>query len=171
MSTALILAALPSPSSNAIDVGPLSIRAYGEAIGIGVGARRAQELFGRPSDLRWALRIDPQHRPDGFADVATYHPSFLYGASDRSRHGDRRVRVNIWVSSAPLIASLACSSSGLGPATLVSRPDPGGARAQAIGAVVFFTGLGLAVRHRDLLVFVTGLATITAAWFALRTVH
>jgi hypothetical protein len=46
MSTALILAALPSPSSNAIDVGPLSIRAYGEAIGIGVGARRAQELFG-----------------------------------------------------------------------------------------------------------------------------
>jgi hypothetical protein len=73
MSTALILAALPSPSSNAIDVGPLSIRAYGEAIGIGVGARRARELFGRPSDLRWALRIDPQHRPDGFADVATYH--------------------------------------------------------------------------------------------------
>ncbi len=54
---------------------------------------------------------------------------------------------------------------------LLPRTD-GGALAQAIGAVVFFTGLGLAVRrHRDLLVFVTGLATITAAWFALRTVH
>ncbi len=39
-------------------------------------------------------------------------------------------------------------------------------------AVVFFTGLGFAVRrNRDLVVFVSGLATITAAWFALRTVH
>ena len=37
-----------------------------------------QELFGRPSDLPWALRIDPQHRPEGLADVATYHPTFLY---------------------------------------------------------------------------------------------
>ena len=185
MAPALILAALPSPSSNAIDIGPLSIRAYGLAIGVGVvlavhiaqrrweardgdaadiaslamwavpaglvGARLYhvvtdwhrfegrwwhafavwegglgipgglligvvtgavvarrrglpvaalldivapaipvaqavgrlgnwfnQELFGRPSDLPWALRIDPAHRPDGFADVATYHPTFLY---------------------------------------------------------------------------------------------
>lgn len=39
-----------------------------------------QELFGRPSDLPWALRIDPAHRPDGFAEVATYHPTFLYEA-------------------------------------------------------------------------------------------
>jgi prolipoprotein diacylglyceryl transferase len=185
MATALILAALPSPSSNAIDLGPLSLRAYGLAIALGVllavhiaqrrwearggdpadiaalavwavpaglvGARLYhvvtdwhrfegrwwhalavwegglgipggllvgvvtgvvvawrrglpvaglldavapailvaqavgrlgnwfnQELFGRPSDLPWALRIDPQHRPDGFADIATYHPTFLY---------------------------------------------------------------------------------------------
>jgi hypothetical protein len=33
MATALIVAALPSPSSNAIDIGPLSFRAYGVAIG------------------------------------------------------------------------------------------------------------------------------------------
>ncbi|MDZ7675329.1 MAG: prolipoprotein diacylglyceryl transferase [Acidimicrobiales bacterium] len=185
MAVALILAALPSPSTNAIDIGPLSIRAYGLAIAIGVAlaihiaqrrwearggdaadiaslaiwavpaglvgarlyhvvtdwhrfegrwwhafavwegglgipggllvgvatgvvvARRRglpvaglldvvapaipvaqavgrlgnwfnQELFGRPSDLPWALRIDPQHRPDGLADVVTYHPTFLY---------------------------------------------------------------------------------------------
>jgi prolipoprotein diacylglyceryl transferase len=39
-----------------------------------------QELFGRPTDLPWALRIDPDHRPAGYADVATYHPAFLYEA-------------------------------------------------------------------------------------------
>ena len=39
-----------------------------------------QELFGRPTDLPWALRIDPAHRPDGFAGQATYHPTFLYEA-------------------------------------------------------------------------------------------
>jgi len=37
-----------------------------------------QELFGRPTDLPWALEIDAAHRPDGYATVATYHPAFLY---------------------------------------------------------------------------------------------
>jgi phosphatidylglycerol:prolipoprotein diacylglycerol transferase len=37
-----------------------------------------QELFGRPSDLPWALEISPQNRPPGFTDVATFHPTFLY---------------------------------------------------------------------------------------------
>ncbi len=37
-----------------------------------------QELFGRPTDLPWAVKIDPDHRPEGFADVAYYHPTFLY---------------------------------------------------------------------------------------------
>jgi prolipoprotein diacylglyceryl transferase len=39
-----------------------------------------QELYGRASDLPWAVRIDPEHRPDGLEDVATYHPTFLYEA-------------------------------------------------------------------------------------------
>lgn len=39
-----------------------------------------QELFGRPTDLPWAVRIDPEHRPDGLEQVATYHPTFLYEA-------------------------------------------------------------------------------------------
>jgi prolipoprotein diacylglyceryl transferase len=39
-----------------------------------------QELYGRPTDLPWALRIDPSHRPDDRLDVATYHPTFLYEA-------------------------------------------------------------------------------------------
>jgi prolipoprotein diacylglyceryl transferase len=37
-----------------------------------------QELYGRPTDLPWALRIDPAHRPANTPDVATYHPTFLY---------------------------------------------------------------------------------------------
>jgi prolipoprotein diacylglyceryl transferase len=39
-----------------------------------------QELYGRPTDLPWALRIDPSHRPDDRLDVANYHPTFLYEA-------------------------------------------------------------------------------------------
>jgi prolipoprotein diacylglyceryl transferase len=37
-----------------------------------------QELYGRPTDLPWALRVDAEHRPAGMAEVATYHPTFLY---------------------------------------------------------------------------------------------
>ncbi len=37
-----------------------------------------QELFGRPSTLPWALEIDPQYRPDGYEQYATFHPTFLY---------------------------------------------------------------------------------------------
>ena len=37
-----------------------------------------QELFGRPSDLPWALEISPGNRPPDFGDTATFHPTFLY---------------------------------------------------------------------------------------------
>jgi len=37
-----------------------------------------QELYGRPTDLPWALEIAPENRPDRFADAATFHPTFLY---------------------------------------------------------------------------------------------
>ena len=39
-----------------------------------------QELYGRPTDLPWALEIDPEHRPAATPDEATYHPTFLYEA-------------------------------------------------------------------------------------------
>ncbi len=39
-----------------------------------------QELFGRPTTLPWALRIDPEHRPDAYTQFATFHPTFLYEA-------------------------------------------------------------------------------------------
>jgi prolipoprotein diacylglyceryl transferase len=39
-----------------------------------------QELFGRPTDLPWALEIDPANRPVGFQEYLTFHPTFLYEA-------------------------------------------------------------------------------------------
>ena len=37
-----------------------------------------QELFGKPTDLPWALEIDDEHLPNGFASGTTFHPAFLY---------------------------------------------------------------------------------------------
>ena len=37
-----------------------------------------QELFGRPTRLPWGLEIDLAHRPPGFTQYATFHPTFLY---------------------------------------------------------------------------------------------
>ena len=37
-----------------------------------------QELFGRPSDLPWAIYIAPQNRPAQFADAISFHPTFFY---------------------------------------------------------------------------------------------
>jgi phosphatidylglycerol---prolipoprotein diacylglyceryl transferase len=48
------------------------------AQGIGrIGNWWNQELFGKPTTLPWALKIDPAHRPFGYT-AATYHPTFLY---------------------------------------------------------------------------------------------
>lgn len=37
-----------------------------------------QEVFGRPTNLPWGLRIDVANRPFGYAKFATFHPTFLY---------------------------------------------------------------------------------------------
>jgi phosphatidylglycerol:prolipoprotein diacylglycerol transferase len=37
-----------------------------------------QEVYGGPTDLPWAIRIDPQHRLPEFMAYETYHPLFLY---------------------------------------------------------------------------------------------
>ncbi len=39
-----------------------------------------QELFGSPSDLPWALEIDPSRRPAAHLDSETFHPTFAYEA-------------------------------------------------------------------------------------------
>ena len=37
-----------------------------------------QELYGAPTNLPWAIFIDPNHRLPEYADVAYYHPLFAY---------------------------------------------------------------------------------------------
>lgn len=37
-----------------------------------------QELFGTPTELPWGLEIDPEFRPDQYAQFETFHPTFLY---------------------------------------------------------------------------------------------
>ena len=65
---------IPLPAlADAIAPGIVLAQAVGR-----VGNYMNQELFGRPTDLPWALVIDPAHRPDGYAGQATYHPTFLY---------------------------------------------------------------------------------------------
>jgi phosphatidylglycerol:prolipoprotein diacylglycerol transferase len=51
--------------------------ALGQAIGRW-GNFFNQELYGRPTDLPWAITIDPPYRLAEYADVAKYHPLFLY---------------------------------------------------------------------------------------------
>ena len=43
-----------------------------------VGNYFNQEIFGGPSTLPWALRIDPAHRPVGYETYSTFAPTFLY---------------------------------------------------------------------------------------------
>jgi prolipoprotein diacylglyceryl transferase len=37
-----------------------------------------QELFGTPTNLPWALEIDPGNRPAAYQTAETFHPTFLY---------------------------------------------------------------------------------------------
>ena len=60
---------------------------FGDAIAPGIALAQAvgrwgnwfnQELFGGPTDLPWGLQISVEHRPSGYLDVETFHPTFLY---------------------------------------------------------------------------------------------
>jgi prolipoprotein diacylglyceryl transferase len=49
------------------------------AQGIGrIGNWWNQELFGKPTDLPWGLKIDLEHRPTQYLADPTFHPTFLY---------------------------------------------------------------------------------------------
>lgn len=59
----------------------------GDAVAPGIALAQAigrlgnwfnQELFGAPTDLPWALEIDPPNRPADYLEVETFHPTFLY---------------------------------------------------------------------------------------------
>ena len=61
--------------------------AFADAVAPGIALAQAigrwgnwfnQELFGRPTTLPWGLEISPDKRPADYADVVTFHPTFLY---------------------------------------------------------------------------------------------
>ena len=54
---------------------------------------------------------------------------------------------------------------------LLPRTDAGAGVQAIVALVLFVVALAAVRRNPDLRVFVLGLGTITAAWFALRTVH
>jgi prolipoprotein diacylglyceryl transferase len=65
----------------------IPLPAFADALAPGIALAQAvgrlgnyfnQELFGKPSDLPWAVSIDVAHRPNGYLDQATFHPTFLY---------------------------------------------------------------------------------------------
>ena len=65
----------------------IPLPAFADALAPGIALAQAvgrlgnyfnQELFGKPTDLPWAVTIDVAHRPEGYLDQATYHPTFLY---------------------------------------------------------------------------------------------
>ena len=59
----------------------MDILAPGLALGQAVGRWGNfinQELYGAPSNLPWAITIDPAYRLPAYQNVATYHPLFLY---------------------------------------------------------------------------------------------
>ncbi|MFA9444832.1 prolipoprotein diacylglyceryl transferase [Egicoccus sp. AB-alg6-2] len=37
-----------------------------------------QELYGRPTDVPWALEVEAAHRRPGYESFSTFHPTFLY---------------------------------------------------------------------------------------------
>jgi len=53
--------------------------AFGLAVAA-VGNWIAQQGYGRPSSLPWAVAISPAHRPSGYENFATFQPMFLYQA-------------------------------------------------------------------------------------------
>ena len=53
--------------------------AFGYAVAE-LGTWAAQEGYGRPSSLWWAVEISPAHRLSGYENFATFQPVFLYEA-------------------------------------------------------------------------------------------
>ena len=51
--------------------------AFGQAVAA-LGNWFAQQDYGHPSSLPWAVAISPAHRPPGYENFATFQPMFLY---------------------------------------------------------------------------------------------
>jgi prolipoprotein diacylglyceryltransferase len=80
----LVIGQRPRGQRGRIRLGPVAKAAapaiaFGQAVAT-VGDWFAQQGFGHPSALWWAVAISPAHRPSGYENFATFQPIFLYEA-------------------------------------------------------------------------------------------
>jgi prolipoprotein diacylglyceryl transferase len=66
------------PTGYALDIAAPSLP-LAQAIGR-LGNWFNQELFGKPSSVPWAVKIDERYRPLEYVSSSTFHPAFLYEA-------------------------------------------------------------------------------------------
>jgi len=72
------------PRGRRLRLGPVAAAtapaiAFGQALAA-AGDWFAQQGYGHPSSLWWAVAISPAHRPSGYENFATFQPIFLYQA-------------------------------------------------------------------------------------------
>ena len=115
-----------------------------------------QELFGRPTTLPWALRIDPQNRPPGYARFATFHPTFLYeslwdlGVAALVVWASARWRLQPGKAFALYVAAYTVGRSWIEALRIDDAHHLFGLRLNDyVSAVVFLAALVYLLRHRD----------------------
>jgi prolipoprotein diacylglyceryl transferase len=105
-----------------------------------------QELFGRPTTVPWALEIDPEHRVPGYAQFATFHPTFLYeslwclAVAGLVVWADRRFRMGHGRAFALYVAAYCVGRLWIERLRIDEANTVGGFRLNEITSVVVFLG-------------------------------
>jgi prolipoprotein diacylglyceryl transferase len=105
-----------------------------------------QELFGRPTTVPWALEIDPDHRPRGYGQFATFHPTFLYESlwcllvAGLVVWADRRFRMGHGRAFALYVAAYCVGRLWIEGLRIDTANTVGGFRLNEITSVVVFIG-------------------------------
>ena len=117
----------------------IKLAPYADACAPGIAVAQAigrwgnwfnQELFGKPTDLPWAVKIDPG-KPNTVPGATTYHPTFLYeslwclalaGVLIDSSNTVFGVRLNVWTSILVFIGGLIYFLLHRGPRETVVEP-------------------------------------------------
>ncbi len=117
-----------------------------------------QELYGRPTDLPWAVEIDRAHRPADLLDQATYHPTFLYellwnvGVAALVIWADRRFRLGHGRAFALYVAAYTVGRGWIEALRIDPANEVLGLRLNDVTSVVVFLGavayLVLSARRR-----------------------
>jgi phosphatidylglycerol---prolipoprotein diacylglyceryl transferase len=125
--------------------------AFADALAVGLPLAQAvgrmgnwfnQELFGRPTTLPWGLEIDLAHRPEGYEQYATFHPTFLYealwlvGVAALVAWADRRWQLGHGRAFAIYVAAYCVGRFGIEGLRIDPATHVGGLRINVITSVV-----------------------------------